>query len=172
MIEAVDEVLKHWGERQRAAGPAGGLGSPMGAIVAGCVPRGGMPGSRLLVAGAGGDYLVGEVDAALAAVERGEGGVLLVRLARMRYGCLPELALEDQVYDLDLGRGEAGERAYFRALDRLHVLVQRELQARNERLVAQRVMARRDGDRMRRTSKRLLDKAHADRVGELHKANG
>lgn len=172
MIEAVEEVLKHWGERKRAAGPAGGLGSAMGAIVDGCVPRGGVPGSRLLMAGAGGDFLVGEVDAALAAVERGEGGVLLARLARKRYGQLPELSLEDQVYDLDLGRGDAGERAYFRVLDRLHVLVQRELQARNERLVTQRGMARREGDRLRRTSSRLLEKAHADRVLELHKANG
>ncbi|MDT4801220.1 hypothetical protein FQZ97_339220 [compost metagenome] len=119
------------------------------------------------MAGAGGDYLVGEVDAALGAVERGEGGVLLYRLAVKRYGRLPELSLEEQVYDLELGRGEAGERAYFRALDRLHLLVDRELKARHARLVEQRRAAGRAGERSRRQSRRLLDKAHAGRVAEL-----
>ncbi len=135
MNEAIETVMRRWGEAVRCGVPSGGLGSPAGTLVEwkGCPPRTGAAGSRMLLAGAGPDYLVAEVSAALAAVERAEGGELLRRLAYRRYTFAPALTVEEQVRDLDLGRGDAGRRAYTRAVERLHKLLEAELLARPAR---------------------------------------
>ncbi|WP_236207904.1 hypothetical protein [Pseudomonas tohonis] len=152
MIEAIEAVLKHWGEAVLCGVPSGGLGSTAGTLVEwkGCPPRTGAAGSRMLLAGAGPDYLVSEVSAALAAVERAEGGELLRRLAYRRYTFEPALSVAEQVSDLDLGRGDAGRRAYTRAVERLHKLLEAELLARMAERKAVLGKAKREGDRLRK----------------------
>lgn len=169
MIEDVEVLMSHWGEQVQRVGSAGALTSPMGSIVEyqGCAPRGGVPGSRMLLAGAGPDYAASEVEAALGAVERGEAGEALGKLARKRYLNPLGLTLDEQVYDLDLGRGEAGRRAYFRQLHKLHLLVQAELQARQAKQGGRRREARRDGERMRKAAHDQARAAHLARGGEL-----
>jgi hypothetical protein len=171
MIEAIEAVLKHWGEFVRCGAPSGGLGSPAGTLVEwkGCPPRTGAAGSRVLLAGAGPDVLADEVGAALAAIERGEGGEVLGLLARLRYTYEPALAKSAQVRDLNLGHGEAGLKAYTRLVQRLHQAMQAELQARNGRMANQQREAKRAGDRMRKASLQQAAKAHAARGAELHK---
>lgn len=171
MNEAIEAVLKHWGEAVRCGVPSGGLASPAGTLVEwkGCPPRTGAAGSRMLLAGAGPDFLVSEVSAALGAVERAEGCDLLRRLAYRRYTFEPALSVADQVGDLDLGRGDAGRRAYTRAVERLHQLLEAELLARMEERKSVLVKARREGDRLRTASLEQAAKAHAGRGEELLK---
>lgn len=171
MIEAIEAVLKHWGEAVLCGVPSGGLGSPAGTLVEwkGCPPRTGAAGSRMLLAGAGPDYLVAEVSAALAAVERAEGGELLRRLAYRRYTFAPALTVEEQVRDLDLGRGDAGRRAYTRAVERLHKLLEAELLARMAGRKAALGKAKREGDRLRAASLQQAAKAHSGRGAELYR---
>jgi hypothetical protein len=171
MIEAIEAVLKHWGEAVLCGVPSGGLGSPAGTLVEwkGCPPRTGAAGSRMLLAGAGPDYLVAEVSAALAAVERAEGGELLRRLAYRRYTFAPALTVEEQVRDLDLGRGDAGRRAYTRAVERLHKLLEAELLARMAGRKAALGKAKREGDRLRAASLLQAAKAHSGRGAELYR---
>lgn len=171
MIEAIEAVLKHWGRTLREGCPGGGLASPAGTLVEwkGCPPRTGSGGSRMLLAGAGADFLTEEVDAALAAVERQEGGALLAALAWRRYGYDPALSVDEQVRDLHLGRGGAGQQAYFRLVHRLHELVKAELLARR---TATQTMVResmRAGDRMRKASIQQAALAHAGRGAELYR---
>ncbi|MHA6478925.1 hypothetical protein ACX1DW_15735 [Stutzerimonas sp. KH-1] len=173
MIEAIEDVMRHWGEQQRKCGPSGGLASPMGALIqyGGPAPRGGVSGHRVLLAGAGVDYLASEVAAAVAAVERdAEDGVLLAKLARKRYLPCPALALRDQLYDLELKVSDAGERMYLRLVHRLHELVAAELKARHQRSAAQLAAAKREGDRLRKASVQQAAKAHSRRGAELHGA--
>jgi hypothetical protein len=174
MIEAIEAVLKHWGEAVLCGVPSGGLGSPAGTLVEwkGCPPRTGAAGSRLLLAGAGPDYLVSEVSAALAAVERAEGGELLRRLAYRRYTFAPALTVEEQVRDLDLGRGDAGRKAYTRLVGRLHQLVEAELKARLARTESQQRESKREGERMRKASLRQAARAHRGRGLEFEEAQG
>ncbi|MNR52121.1 hypothetical protein D3C85_1719050 [compost metagenome] len=73
------------------------------------------------------------------------------------------------MYDLDLGRGDAGRRAYFRQLHKLHALVQAELLARQAKQGGRRREARRDGERMRKASKVQAKAAHSARGVELFK---
>ena len=171
MIEAIEAVLKHWGEAVLCGVPSGALGSPAGTLVEwkGCPPRTGAAGSRMLLAGAGPDYLVAEVSAALAAVERAEGGELLRRLAYRRYTFAPALTVEEQVRDLDMGRGDAGRRAYTRAVERLHKLLEAELLARMAGRKAALGKAKREGDRLRAASLQQVAKAHAGRGAELYR---
>ncbi|MFC2970910.1 hypothetical protein ACFOJE_01600 [Azotobacter bryophylli] len=173
MIEAIEVVMTHWGEQVQKAGSAGALSSPMGTILqyGGCAPRGGVPGARLLLAGAGPDYVASEVEAALGAVERSQGGIALVALAAKRYVNYHGLTLDEQVYDLDLGRGEAGRRAYFRQLHKLHTLVQAELLDRQAKQGGRRREARRDGERMRKAAHSQALAAHSARGAELFKGD-
>lgn len=174
MIEAIEAVLKHWGEAVLHGVPSGGLGSPAGTLVEwkGCPPRTGSGGSQILLAGAGPDYLVSEVGAALAAVERAEGCDLLRRLAYRRYTFEPALSVAEQVLDLDLGRGDAGRRAYTRAVARLHQLVEAELNARSARLKATIRKSAREGDRVRAASLQQAARAHSGRGREFEEAQG
>lgn len=171
MIEAIEAVMQHWGEQSRNGCSSGGLASPAGTIMeyGGCAPRGGVAGARMLLAGAGPDYLASEVEAALGAVERGQDGVLLHRLALKRYVNHYGLTLADQVSDLELGVGDAGRRAYFRLLQRLHERVAAELQVRQARSKIRLAEARRAGDKMRKASVKQAARAHAARGVELFK---
>lgn len=171
MIEAIEDVMQHWGEQQRKCGTSGGLASPVAALIhyGGPAPRGGVAGHRVLVAGAGVDFLAGEVGAAVSAVERdAEDGVLLAKLARKRYLPCPVLPLREQLYDLELAVSDAGERMYLRLVHRLHELVAAELKARHQRSVAQLAAAKREGDRLRKASVQQAAKAHSRRGAELH----
>lgn len=176
MNDAIEQVLRHWGEAVRTGEPGGCLASPAGTLMEwkGCPPRTGASGSRLLLAGAGPDYLVSEVSAALAAVERtaaehAEGCDLLRRLAYRRYAFEPALTVEEQVRDLDLGRGDAGRRAYTRAVERLHKLLEAELIARMAARNAALGKAKREGDRLRAASLQQAAKAHSGRATELYR---
>lgn len=174
MIEAIEAVLKHWGRTLREGCPGGGLASPAGTLVEwkGCPPRTGSGGSRMLLAGAGADFLTEEVDAALAAVERQEGGALLAALAWRRYGYDPALSVDEQVRDLHLGHGDAGRKAYTRLVERLHLLVAAELKARHARAESQQRESKREGDRMRKASVRQAARAHRGRGLEFEEAQG
>lgn len=171
MIPAIEQVLKHWGDMVRAGAPSGGLASPTGTLMEwqGCIPRSGSSGSRVLMAGAGPDYLSSEVEAALGAIERREGGAVLSKLALLRYTFEPALAKADQVRDLQLGHGEAGVKAYTRLVQRLHQQVETELKARYCKAENQMRESKRAGDRVRKASLRQAAKAHAARGAELHK---
>jgi hypothetical protein len=174
MIEAVEAVMQHWGESVRRGGDGGGLASPAGTLVEwkGCPPRTGSSGSRVLVAGAGPDFLSSEVEAALAAIERMPEGAGAVRLALRRYVFVPLLTVDEQVRDLQLGLGAAGQQAYFRLLHRLHELVKAELTLRRELVLAMHRESKKAGDRTRKSAVRLAGRAHAARVKELYCGNG
>ncbi|MDG9926131.1 MULTISPECIES: hypothetical protein [unclassified Pseudomonas] len=174
MNEAIEALLVHWGDQLNKCGSAGGLGSAMGTIVEfkGCAPRGGVGGSKLLLAGAGPDYVACEVEAALAAIERVDGGVLLHALARRRYAYRPQLSVAEQVADLAIGRGDAGRRAYTRLVGRLHELLELELHKRLGGLAKARGQARREGDRFRAASVRQAVRAHRGRGAEFEAQQG
>lgn len=169
MIEAIEALLMHWGEQLTQNGLGGGLPSTMGTIVefAGCAPRGGVYGAKLLVAGAGPDYAAAEVNQVLYAIERQEGGGPLVRLARVRYRNASRLTIAEQVDALELGRGDAGRRAYYRQVGVLHERLQAGLLERQGKLAALRREARRDGDKVRKASVRQAAAAHRGRGVEL-----
>ncbi|MDP2746182.1 hypothetical protein [Pseudomonas sp.] len=166
-------LLRHWGEQHAQNGPGGGLPSAMGTIVefAGCAPRGGVYGAKLLIAGAGPDYAAAEVDQVLYALEGQDGGALLGRLARTRYGINP-LTIAEQVDALELGRGDAGRRAYYRQVELLHVRLQAGLVERQQKLAVMRKESRRDGDRMRKEAKRQAGIAHTGRGREFEEVQG
>lgn len=169
MIEAIETLLRHWGEQLAQNGHGGGLPSTMGTIVefAGCAPRGGVYGAKLLVAGAGPDYAAAEVNQVLYGIERQEGGAALVRLAYARYRNEPRLTIDEQVDALGLGRGDAGRRAYYRQVGVLHERLQAGLLERQGKLTVMRRESRRDGDRVRRASLKQADAAHRGRGLEL-----
>lgn len=171
MIQAIEAVLKHWGSVARCGAPSGGLASPSGTLMEwqGCIPRTGSSGSRLLLAGAGPDYLTSEVEAVLGAIEQQEDGVVLGRLARLRYTYEPALVKVEQMRALELGHDEAGVRAYTRLVQRLHQLVEAGLKARHAKLESQQSEAKRRGDRVRKASLRQAKKAHFARGAELRK---
>lgn len=171
-------LLRHWGEQHAQNGPGGGLPSAMGTIVefAGCAPRGGVYGAKLLMAGAGPDYAAAEVDQVLFALEGQDGGALLGRLARTRYLVDPcrvdPLTIAEQVDALELGRGDAGRRAYYRQVDLLHVRLQAGLVERQQKLAVMRKESRRDGERLRKEAKRQAGIAHHGRGREFEEAQG
>jgi hypothetical protein len=173
MIDAVEAVMRHWGEQVLKAGSAGGLPSTMATIMeyGGCAPSGGSYGARVLLAGAGPDYLAGEVEAALGCVERAEDGAALMALAMARYLHASDMSLDEQVRHLGMGRGSAGRSAYYRSLDRLHQLVGTELRARQRRGKARAKESMRVGDRMRKASLEQAKSAHRARGVELGGAN-
>ena len=174
MNEAIETVMRHWGEAVLCGVPSGGLGSPAGTLVEwkGCPPRTGAAGSRMLLAGAGPDYVACEVEAALAAIERVDGGVLLHALARRRYAYRPQLTVAEQVEDLAIGRGDAGRRAYTRLVGRLHELLELELRKRVGGVAKERAQARREGDRFRSASIRQAARAHRGRGAEFEAMQG
>lgn len=171
MNEAIEAVLMHWGEAVRGGCISGCLASPAGTLLEwkGRPPRAGTFGSRLLLAGAGPDYLASEVYAALDTLARADGGDLLRRLAYRRYTFEPALSVAEQVRDLGLGRGDAGRKAYTRAVQRLHQLVEAQLQARQGERRSPICSAKREGDRVRRMSLKQADKAHSSRAAELYR---
>ncbi|WP_052081038.1 hypothetical protein [Pseudomonas sp. ML96] len=147
----VEVLLKHWGAQVQRAGMGGGLPSPLGLMqeYGGYAPRGGVAGAKLLLAGAGMDYAAGEVEAALAAVERWEGGELLVRLAGCRYAAAPALSKDGQIRYLALAVGDAGRKAYTRLVHKLHDRVRVALESRLVRQDELLKKSKRSGDRMR-----------------------
>lgn len=173
MMEGIEVLMRHWGEQQRKCGQAGALPSTMATIMeyGGCAPRGGVYGAKLLVAGAGHDYVASEVEAALGVVDRSEDGGALVLLAELRYVNRNGLTLAEQIQVLDLGQGAAGKRSYYRRLERLHHQVAAALAARHARSSGQRKASRRDGERMRKASLVQAQKAHKARGVELFKGN-
>lgn len=168
MIEAVEELLVAWGKRVMEACYGGGLPSPAGTLVEwlGGAPRTASGGSRILLGGAGPDFMTSEVEAALEAVARAEGGEVLRRLARLRYTFEPALSVAHQVADLDLGRGDAGLKAYTRAVHRLHEEVRAQLLARHGVRQAETGKARREGDRVRKLATKRAPDARARAAGE------
>lgn len=174
MIEAIEAVLKHWGSAVRNGVPSGGLSSPAGTLMEwkGCPPRTGSGGSRMLLAGAGPDYLAAEVDAALGAIEQQDGGAVFSKLAEWRYTFEPALTVAEQVRDLQLGQGDAGRKAYTRLVQRLHQLVEAELKVRQGLCASQQREARRAGDRMRKASLQQAAAAHRGRAVEFEQAQG
>ncbi|MGP0174963.1 hypothetical protein ACSVIJ_24190 [Pseudomonas sp. NCHU5208] len=169
MIESIETLLTHWGEQLAQNGQGVGLPSAMGTIVefAGCAPRGGVYGAKLLVAGAGPDYAAAEVNQVLYVIERQEGGQLLGRLARVQYRNEPRLTIAEQVDVLELGRGETGRRAYYRQVGVLHERLQAGLLERQGKLTALRREARRADDRVRKAAVQQADAAHRGRGAEL-----
>lgn len=109
MIEAMEVLLKHWGEQLRLNGESGGMGSPMATIMewGGCAPRG-TPGSRIILgAGAGPDAVAQEIAAALSEIGRqGEQGDRLMRLAGLRYCDDPAPTWPMQLYLLGMESSE------------------------------------------------------------------
>jgi len=174
MIEAIESVMRHWGEQQRKCGTSGGLGSPAGTLMEwkGCPPRTGSGGSRILLAGAGPDHLASEVAAVLAVIEGLEDGRQLMTLALLRYTYDPALTKAVQVRDLQLGQGDAGMKAYTRLVARLHQLVEAELKARHAVAANQLSEAKRAGDRMRKASVKQAAAAHRGRAVEFEEAQG
>jgi hypothetical protein len=174
MIEAIEVVLKHWGSAVRNGVPSGGLASPAGTLMEwkGCPPRTGSGGSRILLAGAGPDYLAAEVDAVLGTIEQQDGGAVLSKLAQWRYTFEPALPVAEQVRDLQLGQGDAGLKAYTRLVKRLHHVVEAELRARHalaEYLISE---AKRAGNRMRKASLQQAAAAHRGRAVEFEQTQG
>lgn len=126
MIEAVEELLLHWGNQCNQVGEGGGLGSPMATIMewGGCAPRG-TPGSRdlLMSSGRGMDHIACEIAAALAQLERqSEKGALLAKLARNRYLPIKPLTVPAQL--ALLGLPVTADRTYRNWVHRLHQQVQ------------------------------------------------
>ena len=121
MIEAMEVLLKHWGEQLRLNGESGGMGSPMATIMewGGCAPRG-TPGSRVILgAGAGPDAGAQEIAAALSEIGRqGEQGDRLKRLAGLRYGDDPAPTWLLQLHLL--GMESRAKQTYYDQVHRLH----------------------------------------------------
>lgn len=143
MIEEIEVLLQHWGDKYRACGSAGGLSSPMGSIMqwGGCAPRG-TPSSRIPGAGAGPDGLALEIDAALHDIERqGKQGGNLRRLAVLRYMSDPVPPRRQQMQAL--GITEGADRTYY---DRVHSLHLRLLQVLKTRAKARGQLTTRPGD--------------------------
>lgn len=143
MMEEMEVLLQHWGDKSRACGSAGGLSSPMGSIMqwGGCAPRG-TPGSRIPGAGAGPDGLALEVDAALYDIERqSKQGASLRRLAVFRYLNDPVPTVREQMRLLEISEG--ANQTYY---DRVHRLHLRLLQALIRRAKARGQMTVRPGD--------------------------
>lgn len=161
----------HWGEELRTNGSAGGLGSMLGTVMeyGGCAPRGGVKGSRELLAGSGPDYVAEEVQAGLCALAGSDDAEKLMRLAEVRYRAEPRLSISEQADVLDLGRGARGSSAYYRLLDRLHEQLQTELLARQQRLKARRRESGREGARHRAMAIKQAKAAHQARGSDLFK---
>lgn len=139
MIEAMEVLLKHWGEQLRRNGEVGGMGSPMATIMewGGCAPRG-TPGSRIILgAGAGPDGVTQEITAALSEIGRqDERGERLMRLAGLRYGDDPAPTWLMQMHLL--GFESEAKQTYY---DQVHSLHQRLLQVLTERAEARKWLA-------------------------------
>ena len=131
MIEAMEVLLKHWGEQLRLNGESGGMGSPMATIMewGGCAPRG-TPGSRVILgAGAGPDAVAQEIAAALSEIGRqGEQGDRLMRLANLRYGDDPAPTWLMQLHLLEME--SRAKQTYY---DQVHSLHERLLEVLAER---------------------------------------
>ncbi|WP_032888595.1 hypothetical protein [Pseudomonas sp. RIT357] len=122
MIEAMEVLLKHWGEQLRTNGEVGGMGSPMATIMewGGCAPRG-APGSRIIMgAGAGPDAVAQEIGAALSEIARQDGrGERLQQLAVLRYGDDPAPTWISQMHEL--GYVSKAKQTYYDLVHSLHV---------------------------------------------------
>lgn len=118
MIKEIDELMVHWGEQRRRHGLSAGIGSQMGTIMEwkGCAPRG-TPGSRPVTGGVGMDQISIEIDAALAALDRGsKKSQALAKLARHRY--LHQVPVREQMKAA--GIAEDADRTYRNWMTRLH----------------------------------------------------
>lgn len=149
MIEAVDAVLVHWGERCRGGLGHGASGSSPLAVAmqyGGMIPTGGR-GSMGLAGSM--DHLAEEVDAAVGAIKQiglrkdralakawrlagcyGPRPVsletLLVKVAKVRYLTDPALTVQQHMKRA----GIKAERTYHERVQRLHELVRDELERR------------------------------------------
>lgn len=154
MIEEVEALMQHWGERCRHGLNAAGGQSPLAvAMQYGGMVSGGASGSVGLAGGV--DPAAEEVDAALAVIQRaglaedaklakawreaGQSGrapfclaTQLVRLAKVRYLSEPMPTVEQQCRRLKIG----SEATYRRRVQELHERVRVELVSRQRRRVA------------------------------------
>lgn len=118
MIREIDKLMVHWGEQFHRYGLSAGIGSQMGTIMEwkGCAPRG-TPGARDISGGTGMDYMAGEIDSAVARLERGSAKEqALAVLAIQRY--LLQVPVKDQMRAL--GIAEGADRTYRNWVTRLH----------------------------------------------------
>jgi len=118
MIKEIEDLMRHWGEQFARYGLGAGIGSQMGTIMEwkGSAPRG-TPGSRDISGGTGMDYIAGEVDAAVAKLERGsDKEKALAVLAIQRY--LYQTSIREQMRAVGLAEGS--DRTYRNRVTRLH----------------------------------------------------
>lgn len=144
-LQAVADLMCHWGRQRSLLGQDAGLGSQMGSIMEwkGAAPRGGSSGARILVAGAGLDHSAAEVDAAVAELERrDQRGATLAKLAQFRY--LHGATIREQMHQV--GLAEDADRTYRNWVKALHLQVLSILIARsgpNRRHTVRRLTMRR-----------------------------
>ncbi|WP_301154344.1 hypothetical protein [Metapseudomonas otitidis] len=130
MIEAVEMLMRHWGEQVSAQlGPVleGGGASPLAALIEwkGAPPRG-EPGTRVPVGGIQLDHRAREVEACISALGRGdEVAQRLARLARLRYlGAVPRTVAQQMAL---LEMDPKADRTYRNWVQSLHEWVLAEL---------------------------------------------
>lgn len=133
MIKEIESLMVHWGEQLARHGLGAGIGSQMGSIMEwkGTAPRG-VPGSRIIRGGAGMDLAASEVEAVVAALERGnEAEKKLGKFARQRY-CLC-VTVREQMQTA--GIAEGADRTYRNWVRRLHerVLIDLTMRTRTTR---------------------------------------
>jgi hypothetical protein len=136
MIEAMEDLLEHWGEQRRRKGLGGSGASPLAGLMEwkGAPPRG-EASSVVLLGGAGLDHVAAEVEAVLAELEaKGNQaaplpGCLvpsetqLVVLAEARYW--RQLTLAQQMVE-----ARCEKSAYYDRLQALHVALEKGLKQR------------------------------------------
>jgi hypothetical protein len=137
MIDAMEDLLKHWGEQRRCNGLGGTGASPLAGLMQwkGAPPRG-EGGSVVLLGGAGLDHVAAEVEAVLAAMEakgleldqqqcgQRSAETQLVVLAETRYW--RQLPLAQQ-----LAEARCEKSVYYERVDKLHVELEKGLRARH-----------------------------------------
>jgi len=132
-LRLVGELMQYWGEQRSQLGLTSSMGSQMGTIMEwkGAPPRGGSPGARILVSGAGLDHAASEVDAAVAELaRRNDRGVTLAKLATLRY--IHRVTVREQMREV--GLAEHADRTYRNWVKALHLQVLAILAARSGRV--------------------------------------
>ena len=139
MIEAMEDLLEHWGEQRRRKGLGGSGASPLAGLMEwkGAPPRG-EASSVVLLGGAGMDHVAAEVEAVLASLETkgnqlvGDGArsavqteTQLVVLAEARYW--RQLPLAQQLAEV-----KCEKSAYYERVGALHAALQKGLRERHE----------------------------------------
>jgi hypothetical protein len=165
MIQAMEDLLKHWGEQRRRKGLGGTGASPLAGLMdwKGAPPRG-EASSVVLLGGAGMDHVAAEVEAVLASLEAkgnqvaeaGACGVVpaetqLVVLAEARYW--RQLPLAKQ-----LAEAKCEKSAYYDRVGALHAALEKGLKARHEGTLKDVKRVRRAGEAAKEaTLERIYD---------------